>query len=278
MRTCAFSLLLLVAVTASAQVHFNTVSREVLEQRLKNSSRNDSERAAILKQDFADAGCGDLTEQPVKHVKQPNVVCVIRGESDATILIGAHLDHVDAGAGVVDDWTGAAMLPSLVQGMVGSHPKHTYVFVGFSGEEGGLLGSEFYVKQVGKEQLKQIAAMVNLECLGLAPTEVWQTHSDKNLVGLLAGTASALHLPISAVNVDRVGNDDSDSFKRRKVPNVTLHSISQQTWPILHSSKDTLAAINLDDYYQSYRLVAAYLAVLDDSLALPATGSTPSQK
>jgi hypothetical protein len=34
---------------------------------------------------------------------------------------------------------------------------------------------------------------------------------------------------------------------------------------MIHSSKDKLSAMHLDDYYQTYRLVAAYAAVLDNS-------------
>jgi hypothetical protein len=36
---------------------------------------------------------------------------------------------------------------------------------------------------------------------------------------------------------------------------------------VLHSADDTLLAINMDDYYDSYRLIADYLAYLDGVLA-----------
>jgi hypothetical protein len=52
-----------------------------------------------------------------------------------------------------------------------------------------------------------------------------------------------------------------------------VHSLTEETWEahILHTSKDTMARIRLDDYYQSYHLVAAYLAFLDQ---LPARSGT----
>ena len=161
------------------------------------------------------------------------------------------------------------MLASLVEGLAPEHHKHRYVFIAFSGEEEGLLGSEFYVKQLAPADLHAIVAMVNLECLGLNPTEVWYTHSDRTLVGVLAQTTAGLHLPLIAVNVDHVGTDDSDSFKRRKIPNITLHSLTQETWKILHSRDDTIDKVNTSYYYDSYRLVAAYLAVLDTALPMP---------
>jgi Iap family predicted aminopeptidase len=59
---------------------------------------------------------------------------------------------------------------------------------------------------------------------------------------------------------------DSESFARYQIPRITLHSVTQKTWPILHSPFDKMAAIQMNDYYDSYKLIAGYLAYLDDSL------------
>jgi len=75
-----------------------------------------------------------------------------------------------------------------------------------------------------------------------------------------------MHLPLSAVNVHQVGRSDSDSFQDRHVPTIMIHSITTQTFPILHSRLDEMAALRLTDYYDSYRLVAAFLAYLDVTL------------
>jgi hypothetical protein len=59
-------------------------------------------------------------------------------------------------------------------------------------------------------------------------------------------------------------------FRGALIPRITIHTITQQTWPILHSKKDNLQAIRIDDYYANYRLTAGYLAWLDSSLGQPA--------
>ena len=110
--------------------------------------------------------------------------------------MGAHFDLVEAGNGVVDNWTGAALLSSLYQGLAGTPRLHTYVFVAFSGEETGLKGSTAFVKQLG-DRRQSVKAMVNLDSLGLSETKVWTSHSDQHLVGLLGGVAKALDLPVS---------------------------------------------------------------------------------
>jgi len=138
--------------------------------------------------------------------------------------------------------------------------------VGFGSEEKGLVGSRFFVGQLSEEKLSKTKAMVNLECLGMGPTKVWASHADKTLLGNLARVAKALNLSLAAVNVEKVGTDDSDSFAKRGIPTLSVHSITQETWHILHSTSDSLRVIKFDDYYSSYHLIAAYLAYIDTIL------------
>jgi len=44
---------------------------------------------------------------------------------------------------------------------------------------------------------------------------------------------------------------------------ISIHSVTQESLPILHSKRDNFDAIYFDDYYSTYRLVAYYLAYLD---------------
>ncbi len=248
-----------------AQVRFGTVNSQVVEQRLKSYKGNDSEREATVKSLFQSAGCPDdkLTEQPVKGLKQSNVICLLPGSTDSVIVVGAHFDHVDAGNGVIDNWSGASLLPSLYQAVKLAPRKHTFIFLSFAGEEKGLIGSRFYVNSLTADQLKKIDAMVNLDTLALGPTEVWVTRSDDRLVRGLNGMALALKLPLTGVNVDGVGVSDEEPFVNRKVPTITIHSLTKETLRILHTSKDNYSEVHFDDYYNSYRLLSGYLVLLD---------------
>ncbi len=233
--------------------------------RLRDAPRKDTDREIELGKMFREAGC-QSSEEPIKGLRQPNVLCVLVGSSDSIIVVGGHFDHADEGDGIVDDWSGASLLPSLYQSLASEPRTHTFLFIGFAGEEQGMIGSDFYVKHLSSVQRKQIAAMVNLECLGVTPTKVWTSHSEPLLVSVLASVARALHLPMATVNVERVGTSDSESFARYKIPRITIHSITQETWPLLHSKRDNIRAIKEDDYYDSYRLIAVYLAAIDQQL------------
>ncbi len=270
----AVSLLQLAAAAQAQTIRSRPVPQSVVESRLQRYAGNDSQRAATIKEIFTQVGCaGDhLMEQPVKGSKLSNVICVLPGTDDRVIIVGAHYDHISAGDGVVDNWSGASLLPSLYEAINIEPRRHTFIFIAFTDEEKGEVGSHFYVKEMTKEQIAATDAMVNMDTLGLAPTEIWTTHSDKRLTSLLVSLANQLKLPVSGVNVEKVGTTDSEQFAARKIPSITIHSLTQETWSagILHSSKDKLSAINFEDYYQTYRLIATYLALLDTALPPPA--------
>src|SRR5579872_4674942 len=199
--------LLIIAAGAGAaqQIAFEPASQDVIEQRVRAFTTKNATRETALHKLFEDAGCAGeaWTEQPFKGSSEPNLICTHRGERDSTIVVGAHFDLVERGQGVVDNWSGAALLPSLYQGLVSTPRAHTFVFVAFAGEEKGLLGSRAYTKRI--EDRSRIRAMVNLDTLGLSDTKVWASHADPELVNWIGVAAGNMKLPIGAVNVDKVG-------------------------------------------------------------------------
>lgn len=258
--------------TAAETLRLTPVSRAVVEDRLGQYGGANSERQATLKRLFIEAGCREhLSEQPVRRSKAPNLICVHPGTTGRVIIVGAHFDRVSAGDGVVDNWSGAALLPSLFQAVATEPRQHTYVFIGFTEEEPGLIGSRFYVRKMTPEQVAATDAMVNMDTLGLASTNVGLNRSDKRLVLALGSVGKLLGLPVSGVNFEQVGSTDSESFAARKIPTITIHSLNQKAWNarILHTSRDKLAAVRLDDYYDTYRLLAVYLVFLDHYFDTP---------
>lgn len=91
----------------------------------------------------------------------------------------------------------------------------------------------------------------------------WRSaRGNKRLAAAFANVTKSLGMPLLAVNVEQVARDDSLSFRDRKIPVISIHSVTQETFPILHSVRDQAAAIRMDDYYATYRLITAYLAFL----------------
>jgi len=256
-----------IAACAAQQIAFDLASEEIIEQRVRSFTTKNATREPALKKLFEDAGCaGDsLVEQPVKGSRHPNLICTRQGDRESTIVVGAHFDLIEAGSGVVDNWSGASLLASLYQGLAKSPRVHTFVFVGFTDEEKGLVGSKAFVKQLG-DDASRVKAMINMDTLGLSETKVWVSHSDPELVKWIGVAAGTMKLPVGAVNVDKIGSSDSESFRERRIPAMTIHSLTQDTLSILHSPRDKFEALHLDEYYRSYQLILGFLAILDQKL------------
>ena len=229
-----------------------------------------------LQELFTSAGCTALEELPVKHAHTPNVLCTMPGTSEQRIIVGAHYDKVPASQGVIDNWTGAALLPSLFQGLHGRPRRLTFLFIGFTDEEEGLVGSRFYTAHMSREDRARTLAMVNIDSLGLTDTKIWLSRADKKLANAAAAVAHALQLPLAAVDVERIGESDSRPFFNAGIPVIDFHSLTQETFRILHSPRDAFSALNMTAYTDSCNLLVAYLAYLDATLGVPTAAAPPA--
>ena len=273
----AVACLLVACVTGDAtSIRRTEVPADVLLERLRLAPDTNQARHDALVKLFAHNGC-TTTDLDVPH-EPPNVLCVVPGESDSIIFVGAHFDKVKDGHGVVDNWSGVSLLPSLLQALKITKRRHTFVFMGFTAEEKGLVGSNYYVRHLAKTDRAKIHAMIAIDTLGLSPTKIWTSHADKALLIDLVQVSRSLNLPLSGMDVDYVGDTDSTPFRDAKIPTITFHSITNETWRILHSDKDTYAAIDEKAYVDSCHLIADYVAYLDEVLDTDSTATTQPTK
>lgn len=199
--------------------------------------------------------------------KEPNLICSVEGGAPVAsrIVVGAHFDHA-GGDGVIDNWTGAILLPSLAAFMREKPRRHSFHFVGFAAEEKGLLGSSAYLKSMTREERKQIAAVVTMDSLGLTPTKCWPNSSSKELMGMAAQVAYALKREFAGVNLDAVGRTDSVTFHKADIPVLSLHSVTTETLKLINSPQDVWKSLSWRDYYESHRFISALLVYLDQKL------------
>lgn len=252
----------------SIKASFVAVDQAVIQERLERVTRKLVYRKAVLESMFHEVGCDAerLTEQPVPGSRAPNLICTLTGQTNSEIVVGGHFDSIEDGMGAVDDWSGAALLPSLYESLKSAPRRHSFVFAGFAGEERGLAGSREFVRRLAKEDKGRIHAMINLECLGVGPPEVWASRANPRLLDAYLKVAGTLAVQKLGENVDNVGDDDSHPFLDARIPVLTIHSLTSDTLHLIHTRRDNLAAIHPGDYYTAYRLAAAYLAYLDTAL------------
>jgi Zn-dependent M28 family amino/carboxypeptidase len=133
--------------------------------------------------------------------------------------------------------------------------------VAFADTGNELLGSKYFAGHMEAAGAHDVRAMINLDALGLSPTKIWTAHSDKELVQTLIKCVYMLKLPASQVDITAAGNSDSDPLAQLGVPQITLHSITQE-----HLRKALPYKFRATNYYDSYKLLCGYMALLAATL------------
>lgn len=154
------------------------------------------------------------------------------------LIVGAHYDHLGRGwpdvhqgdegkihPGADDNASGIAVMLELAR-ILGPqwHPERTVVFVAFTAEEAGKLGSMHYVQQSGSHPGNHIMAMINLDSVGRLGTGellVLATDSAREWAHIFRGAGFVTGVPIKTVAHD-IGSSDHASFLEAGIPAVQI--------------------------------------------------------
>ena len=158
------------------------ISLDVAKQLFKLAGQSDALFAQALKPGFRAVDLKTTTSLTVNNIIKKsvsnNVVAIIPGTKrpDENIIYSAHWDHLGTGEpikgdsiynGMTDNATGVAALLDLAAAFEKVKPERSIVFVSFTGEEQGLLGSEYYAKHPVLP-LDKTVADINMDMMGLA--------------------------------------------------------------------------------------------------------------
>ncbi len=132
------------------------------------------------------------------------------GRTDRTVVVGGHLDSVGEGPGINDNGSGtAAILETALQmAELGIEPENRVRFAFWSGEEDGLLGSDFYVAQLSKREIKGTALNLNFDMVGSPNAVNFVYDGDGDALGVAGPNGSGL---IESVFTDFFGSQDEPS-------------------------------------------------------------------
>ena len=223
----------------------------------------------------------DADVQPVK-ARAYNVVGRVDGRDpsrqDEIIVIGAHYDHLGMGGpgslspdeeaihnGADDNASGTAALLELARYFAADparRPARSLVFVAFAAEEMGLLGSDYFVKNL-PFPLESVVAMVNFDMVGRlrkGRLQVFGSESAEEFRGLLDSLEVDSGLTLTHIG-DGYGPSDQTSFYARQIP--VLHLFTG-THPEYHRPDDDWQLINADGLAQVTEFAARLVGALGD--------------
>lgn len=97
-----------------------------------------------------------------------NVILTIPGQSDSTIVVGAHYDSY-AGPGAMDNAAGVALLMESAYHMQYADNYHTLVYVFFGSHELGNWGARYFYDALTQQERDNIVLMINADGIIAGP-------------------------------------------------------------------------------------------------------------
>lgn len=95
-----------------------------------------------------------------------NVLAETRGGNpDSVVMVGGHLDSVNAGPGINDNGSGSAAVLELAQQMAKTKTANKVRFAVWGAEESGLIGAKEYIASLSQAEQDRIALYLNFDMI-----------------------------------------------------------------------------------------------------------------
>ncbi len=222
------------------------------------------------------------TETENGEIDSENVAAILKGSeiSDEYVVISSHLDHIGVTAdgqinnGADDDGSGTVALLEIAEAFkkaaeAGNGPKRSIIFLHVTGEEKGLLGSQYYTDVEPIVPLKKTVANLNIDMIGRIDPK---REGDRNYIYLIGSDklSTELHELSEEVNqkfmnieLDYTYNDENDpnrfyyrsdhyNFAKNNVPIIFYFNGTHDDY---HRPGDTPDKINYDLLENRSRLI-----------------------
>jgi hypothetical protein len=211
-------------------------------------------------------------EQTVKsrRINTRNIIAVIEGENpNEYVAVGAHMDHmgIDNGKiwnGADDNASGTVAVMTLAKAFAASgvKPKRTIVFCAWTGEEKGLLGSEYFSEYPAVGKIGDYKFYMNFDMISRDE----ETDTLKNKAGITYTKAYPkleeitkqdiqkykLNLNLKITSADSpTGGSDYTAFSNNKVPVIAWMAAMH---PDYHQPSDQVNLVNWNKMLEIIKL------------------------
>ena len=210
-----------------------------------------------------------------KKINGVNVVGYIDNNTNETVVIGAHYDHLGYGKfgslysgeytihnGADDNASGVSILINLIP-FLKQVTNYNFLFIAFSGEEHGLLGSSYYVKNP-TINLETVRYMLNFDMVG-------RLNKDEKLVINGIGTSPQWKKLLNKSNTlefdlkfteSGMGASDHTSFYLQDIPVIHFFTGQHEDY---HKPSDDADKIN---YEGMYKIMKYTKSIIENSVSI----------
>ncbi len=222
-----------------------------------------------------------------------NVVGIVRGSdpavADEAVVIGAHFDHVGVGTavedesgvpdsiynGADDDGSGTVAILEIARELAnGPPPRRTVVILLSTGEEQGLLGTFWYIRNP-VVPIEQTVANLQIEMIGRPDESVggfgraWLTGYERSTMGDQLAEAGSPIAPDARPEMRFFFRSDNVAFAIEGIPAHTLSSYNLHT--DYHQPSDEVDTVDFEH-------MAAVVDAAVEAVRFLADGPTPAWK
>jgi Zn-dependent M28 family amino/carboxypeptidase len=198
---------------------------------------------------------------PGRHETAYNVIGLLKGSDPKLggeiIVVDAHYDHLGIGTpvagdsiynGADDDASGTVSVLSVARALAsGPHPKRSILFVLTTGEEEGLLGTNWLLAHF-PIPLDSVVANLETEMIGRpdslagGPGKAWLTGYDRSTMGAMLARAHIAIVADPRPSQHFFERSDNIAFAERGIPAHTLSSFNLHA--DYHQPSDELSRID----------------------------------
>ncbi|MDX5319444.1 MAG: M20/M25/M40 family metallo-hydrolase, partial [Bacteroidota bacterium] len=208
----------------------------------------------------------------IKKYTARNVVAQIKGtlHPDSFLMITAHYDHLGKMGkttffpGANDNASGTAMLLALARYYAKNPQPYTLVFVAFTAEEAGLVGSKYFTEHAPID-LKRIRFLMNLDLEGTGAdgiTAVNATVFEEDFK-LLTSINTELNLLKTVAPRGKAANSDHYWFTELGVPSFFIYQMGE--YGHYHDPGDQPQKLPLSAFEETQKLIIAFYQALQGS-------------
>jgi Zn-dependent M28 family amino/carboxypeptidase len=213
-----------------------------------------------------------ITQNMLKPFQAQNVIGYVKGSvyPDSFIVFSAHYDHLGMMGsetifpGANDNSSGISMLLNLAThySKKGNQPKSSIVFIGFAGEEAGLIGSKYFTENP-VFPMSNIKFLINMDLLGTGEEGMMVVNATEypEHFALLDSLNTKNQYLIKLGQRGKAMNSDHYYFTEKGVPAFFFYTMGGiQAY---HDVNDVAMTLPLTEYADVFRLITGFVSLLD---------------
>jgi hypothetical protein len=207
----------------------------------------------------------DVHNELIPHFKASNICAMVKGtiRPDSFILFTAHYDHLGGMGkstyfpGANDNASGTSLLLSLARYYVTNPHPYSIGFIFFAGEEAGLLGSKYFIRNP-LLQLGNIRFLINMDLVGTGDEGITVVNASEfqpefNLLKRINDSTKYF------VKIDARGkaaNSDHFWFTEKGVPSFFIYTLGGIK--AYHDVNDISDTLPLNEYEDLFKLITRF--------------------